>query len=202
MYTHKNGTVFRKVEQDDLKMLLDLKNESWWGTHTVLFANMRDQQRWFENLGDKLVFTILRDSEAMGFCVISDVDHISRKASISGSVVKEFRNNNNPRLIFEAGVDMAFEMFNFNRLEAEVLETNYSAQLLEVNILGFKVEGKKRMAVYKAGRYYDSIVLGLLRSEWESQERVQAMTGGCNQNFDHEKADKYVQRSRKNIQGV
>lgn len=202
MYTHKNGTVFRKVEQDDLRMLLDLKNESWWGTHTVLFANMRDQQRWFENLGDKLVFTILRDGEAMGVCVITDVDFISRKASISGSVVKEFRNNNNPRLIFEAGIDMAFEMFNFNRLEAEVLETNYSAQLLEVNILGFQIEGKKRMAVYKAGRYYDSIVLGLLRSEWEAQERVIAMAGGCNQNFDHEKADKYVQRSRKNIQGV
>lgn len=193
--------MFRKIEQDDLRLLLDLKNESWWGTHSVLFANMRDQQRWFENLGDKLVFTIVRDVP-MGVCVIADTDFVSRKASISGSVIKEFRNNNNPRLIFEAGIDFAFEMFNFNRLEAEVLETNYSAQLLEINILGFTVEGKKRMAVYKAGRYYDSIVLGLLRSEWESQERVQAMQGGCNQNFDHEKAEKFVQRSRKNIQGV
>lgn len=200
MYTHKNGTTFRKVEEEDLKLLLDLKNESWWGTHSVLFANMRDQQRWFENLGDKQVFTIIRGQAAMGVCVISDVDFISRKASISGSVVKEFRNNNNPRLIFEAGIDFAFEMFNFNRLEAEVLESNYSAQLLEVNLLGFTVEGKKRMAVYKAGRYYDSIVLGLLRSEWEQQARVKMMRG-CNTTVDHDKAERLVLRSRRNIQG-
>jgi RimJ/RimL family protein N-acetyltransferase len=199
MYTHKNGTTFRKVEEEDLKILLDLKNESWWGTHSVLFANMRDQRRWFENLGDKQVFTIIRDQAVMGVCVISDVDFISRKASISGSVVKEFRKNNNPRLIFEAGIDFAFEMFNFNRLEAEVLESNYSAQLLEVNFLGFTVEGKKRMAVYKAGRYYDSIVLGLLRSEWEQQARVKMMRG-CNITVDHDKAERLVLRSRRNIQ--
>jgi RimJ/RimL family protein N-acetyltransferase len=199
MYIHKNGTTFRKVEEEDLKILLDLKNESWWGTHSVLFANMRDQRRWFENLGDKQVFTIIRDQAVMGVCVISDVDFISRKASISGSVVKEFRKNNNPRLIFEAGIDFAFEMFNFNRLEAEVLESNYSAQLLEVNFLGFTVEGKKRMAVYKAGRYYDSIVLGLLRSEWEQQARVKMMRG-CNITVDHDKAERLVLRSRRNIQ--
>jgi RimJ/RimL family protein N-acetyltransferase len=199
MYNHKNGTVFRKVEQEDLQLLLDLKQESWWGTHSVLFANMRDQQKWFENLGDKLVFSIIRGQVVMGVCVISDVDYISRKASISGSVLKDFRNNNNPRLIFEAGIDFAFEMFNFHRLEAEVLESNYSAQLLEVNMLGFTVEGKKRMAVYKSGRYYDSIVLGLLRNEWEQQARIKLMRG-CNTNFDHDKAERLVQRSRKNIQ--
>jgi RimJ/RimL family protein N-acetyltransferase len=202
MYTHKNGITFRKVEEDDLRLLLDLKNESWWGTHSVLFANMRDQKRWFDNLGDKLVFSIIRGESVMGVCVVSDIDYISRKASISGSVIKDFRNNNNPRLIFEAGIDFAFEMFNFNRLEAEVLESNYSAQLLEVKMLGFTVEGKKRMAVYKAGRYYDSIVLGLLRSEWEQQDRVKELHGGCNTNFCHDKAEKFVQRSRKNIQGV
>jgi RimJ/RimL family protein N-acetyltransferase len=183
-----------------LRLLLDLKNESWWGTHTALFANMRDQKRWFENLGDKQVFTAVRD-EPVGVCVLSDMDPISRKASISGSIFKEFRNNDIPRTAFEAGVDFAFEMFNLNRLEAEVLECNYSAQLLEVKILGFVIEGKKRMAVYKAGRYYDSIVLGLLRSEWEQQPRIKAMRG-CNTTVDHDKLDRLVHRSRKNIQGV
>jgi hypothetical protein len=71
-------------------------------------------------------------------------------------------------------------MLNLQRLNAEVMQYNAAAFTIDVEHLGFKVEGIKRKAVYKCGQYYDSILLGLLREEWETQPRVQALEGCCN----------------------
>ena len=60
--------------------------------------------------------------------------------------------------------------------------------------MGFVIEGRRRKAVYKAGRYYDSIQLGLLREEWENHSRVQAYGNCCNDNFDHDQAEKFIAR--------
>ena len=78
------------------------------------------------------------------------------------------------------------------RVGAEVLETHSAAQYLEMGYLSFKVEGRRRRAVYKAGKYYDSIQLGILREEWESQDRVKKYGDCCNNNFDHFKAQECI----------
>ena len=85
------------------------------------------------------------------------------------------------------------------RVSAEVLECNAVAQHIHINYLGFKIEGRRRKAVYKSGRYYDSILLGLLREEWEQQERIKNYGGSCNTNFDHDFATRLVQRSNRGI---
>ncbi len=44
MYIHKNGLSLRKLERNDLTLLKELKNESWFGTHNISFVNDYDQQ--------------------------------------------------------------------------------------------------------------------------------------------------------------
>lgn len=198
MYKHKEGASLRKVERSDLKQLLVLKEESWWGTHSVTMSNMVDQERWLENLKDVCMIAEIMDDNGLvqpvGVGLCTDIDWINRTGKLSGSIYKEWRSPQNSRAAFLAGLDFSFEMLNLRRIEAEVMEYHIPAQNLEIGLLGFTVEGRKRKSVYKCGRYYDSLVLGILRDEWEQQDRVKSYDGCCNLGFDHHKAEKLIRR--------
>lgn len=204
MYKHKSGITVRKCIKSDLSDMLNARDDSWHGTHTYKFMNMEDQHKWYETLSSNtlcLVFTSLINTLniAIGCSIISDIDWVGKAAKISGVVYPKYRDDEHIRGCCAAGVDFAFEMLNLHRLDAEVLETNYVAQKYEIEYLEFKVEGRRKQAVYKAGKYYDSLVLGLLRDEWKTQQRVIGYGGSCNLTFDHDSATKLIDRSNNQI---
>jgi RimJ/RimL family protein N-acetyltransferase len=199
MYEHKDGINFRKIEASDLPALLELKRESWWGTHKSLIINSEDQRRWFESIPSDQLFLIAETRwdngwEPCGVAVYTNIDMISRTLQIAGSIYKAFRKTETVKNCFSGGLDFGFEMLNMQRIEAEVLEYNVPSQQLEIDHLGFTVEGRRRRAVYKCGRYYDSIQMGLLREEWEAQPRVKAYGDTCNKNFSHDKMERLSKR--------
>ena len=63
----------------------------------------------------------------------------------------------------------AFERINLNKVELEVHEFNTRAYEL-YRRLGFVEEGRLRGRVYRGGRYYDSIAMGIFRSEFAAAE--------------------------------
>lgn len=192
LYQHKDGIYLVKADTNDLEDLYQLKMESWWGTHKALITNMTDQKRWIETIPADQLFMIARSSttkEGVGVAVYTDIDWVNRSLNISGSIYQGQRKPDVTKSAFAAGLDFAFEILNMRRLGAEVLEFNRPAQSLEIDFLGFKVEGRKRQAVYRCGRYYDSFVLGLLREEWSQQSRVLSYGGSCNKTFKPELAD-------------
>jgi RimJ/RimL family protein N-acetyltransferase len=195
MYNHKDGINLRKIEKEDLPFLFEIKKESWWGTHKTLILNKDDQINWYNNIPENQLFMVGEDAETnefVGVAVYTDIDWINRSLSISGSVIKNQRKDFAIKG-FCAGLDFAFEILNMRRVEAEVLSYHKAAQFIEIEVLGFKVEGIKRQAVYKSGEYYDSIFLGILRTEWEKTSRVLDYKGCCNKNF-----RKYVKNKFKN----
>lgn len=206
MYQHKNGITLRKIERTDLSLLLSIKSESWWGIHHTLISNSDDQNRWFDSLGVNNLCMMAHmeshTSEPVGFGIYTNIDWVGHVLHLSGSIRKEFRRPDLVKAAFGAGLDFAFEILNMCRVEAEVLEYNSPAQRLEIDYLGFKIEGRKRKSVYKSGRYYDSYVLGILREEWEQDERVKAYGGSCNQVFSHQLAQKIIDRSSREDQLV
>lgn len=206
MYDHNDGISLRKIQQSDLKSLLSLKNESWWGTHDTPIINLEDQENWYSKLTNRTIVMmaeVKRDESSVmasvGVALLSNIDWIGRTLNLSGSIFKEQRKSNLVKPAFACGLDFCFEILNMERVGAEVLETHLAAQKLEVDYLGFKVEGRRRKAVYKSGVYYDSIVLGILKEEWENTLRVKTMletnTLSCNKNFDHNKAQRLISRS-------
>jgi RimJ/RimL family protein N-acetyltransferase len=196
MYTHKSGIKLRKADLTDLPDLLALKAESWWGTHRVVIANAHDQRKWFESLpADQLVMIAKHVTDAnIGVAIYSDIDHLSRTLKISGSVYKAHRQSDIVKSGFAAGLDFAFEVLNMHRVEAEVLEYHIPGQRLEIDYLGFKVEGRRRQAVYKCGRHYDSLVLGMLRDEWAGCERVKGYGDSCNEEFSPDRFQRLADR--------
>jgi RimJ/RimL family protein N-acetyltransferase len=200
MYEHKTGIRYRKVTQNDSTDLYRLKAESWWGTHTTPVMNHLDQFNWINGLDDKETLVMIAEAEVgpamksrweeVGVGVYSNFDWIGRTCNISGSIYKEHRKKHSKNA-FQCGLDFGFEILNMQRIQAEVLEYNIAAQKLEVEELGFTVEGRRRKAVYKAGQYYDSIMLGMLRVEWGATVYARYDTGtphpSCNNNVDHNK---------------
>lgn len=198
MYNHKNGITLRKINKNDLQDLLDFKNESWWGTHHVLIANISDQFNWYENIKSNELYMILEHGNTpVGVGCYTDIDWIARTLNISGGVYKSCRNIELSKKVFEAGLDFAFEMLNMQRLQAEVLETHVVAQKLEINHLGFVKEGVRRKAVYKCGQYLDSIMLGMLREEWLQNPRVVAYGESCNLNVNFQLFKKLMERQKR-----
>jgi RimJ/RimL family protein N-acetyltransferase len=68
----------------------------------------------------------------------------------------------------------AFETLNLNRVELQVYESNPRG-LHVYEKVGFKKEGVLRQHGYREGRYWDTVLMGILRPEWdEVKERLAA----------------------------
>jgi RimJ/RimL family protein N-acetyltransferase len=69
----------------------------------------------------------------------------------------------------EAVIDFAFNTLDFHRIEADVdLQNAGSLGLLEK--LGFKREGFFRERWYVYNQWQDSVMLGLLKQDWQSRK--------------------------------
>lgn len=174
-----------------------MKNESWWGTHKTLIINTDDQNNWYNNIPQDQLYLIgesCDQKDIVGIASYANIDWINRSLSISGSVLKKYRSKF-AISGFCAGLDFAFEILNMHRIEAEVLEYHIPAQKIEIDILGFKIEGIKRKSVYKCGKYYNSIILGILREDWEKSNRVLNYGDSCNLNFSHNLCKKLIEKN-------
>lgn len=171
MYTHENGITLRKVEHFDLSDLQSLKDESWWGTHHLTIVNCADQNKWFENLDNnkELVLMAKTGRDKVGVYILSNIDWISRSYDASYSVFENFRKKGYGFKIWQAGTDFGFKMLNMHRITAEVLSTNEASNKIIYDRAGFTQEGIKEKAIFKQGKYIDSIVYGMLVDNWRNR---------------------------------
>ncbi len=63
-------------------------------------------------------------------------------------------------------VGYAFETLNLNRVSLQVYEYNPRG-IRAYEKVGFRREGVLRQDVFRDGRYWDTIVMGILREEWK-----------------------------------
>ena len=69
-------------------------------------------------------------------------------------------------------IDHAFLTLNLNRIWLEVVEFNPRA-ILSYEKLGFRHEGRLRQHIFREGKYWDNLVMGIVRADWE-KDRAQA----------------------------
>jgi len=182
MYKHKNGITLIKISKSDLEELKNLKNESWFGTHTISFVNDTDQEKWFSNLDSNktlILKALNNNNEFVGVYKINNIDWVNRRYDSAHDVLENFRGKGYSKPVLEAGIDFGFEVLNMNRIDTEVLENNI-ASLKSALWVGFKQEGVKRKCIHKCGQYLDSIFLGLIKSDWMLLDRIKNYQGVCN----------------------
>ncbi|KAJ5833820.1 GNAT family acetyltransferase [Penicillium riverlandense] len=68
-------------------------------------------------------------------------------------------------------LDWGFTEQGLHRIELGTYELNERAQKAYVG-MGWVVEGRKREALFKAGRFWDVIIMGILAAEWKEKKRA------------------------------
>jgi RimJ/RimL family protein N-acetyltransferase len=130
--------------------------------------------KWFEEMQAKQgkehiylgVFT--PEGELLGDVQLANINWRDRTATWGGSVSRladrgTGHGTDAARTILRYG----FRELALHRVEGETAEFNAAARRA-MEKLGFREEGRRQQALYRAGRYWDSVIYGLLREEFES----------------------------------
>lgn len=110
---------------------------------------------------------VIKDGDLhIGNCGFNSIDYLNRKA-VFGILIGEKDNWGHgyapeaAKLILGYG----FDELNLHRISLEVYSHNKRAQRAYERV-GFIHEGAMREAYFRNGRYYDNLIMGILRSEW------------------------------------
>ncbi len=115
---------------------------------------------------DKTEFAIEADGECIGSCGLFEIDENSRQAEL-GIVIGdiEYWGRGCGREAVSLLLDYAFRQRNLRRVWLEVHSENERA-IRAYRACGFIEEGRMREHMWLAGRYVDSVLMGVLRRDW------------------------------------
>lgn len=168
-------TYLRPVELEDAPLLRYLMNEPAVTASFVGFnvpVSSEDQARWtatarLEPNGPWHLSIVERASlRAVGLASFTDIDWRNGSARTAVKLHPDFHGRG---LAIDAGLARtawAFFCAGLRRLEAQVVDFNDASQRL-IERAGYRLEGRRREAIYRDGRWCDVLVYGLLRSEAE-----------------------------------
>lgn len=168
--------ILRAVEEEDIEMLRELTNDPEFEKMIVGWSfpvSKKVQQEWFANCkngNQRLRYTIVTEADgAVGMIGLRDIDWKNGVASGLGMRIakKEIRTRGLATDAWMTLMRYAFEELRLNRVNGSALSYN-KASLRVCEKVGFQVEGVQRQAVYKNGQYWDVVMMGCLRSDYEA----------------------------------
>ena len=164
----------RPLESRNLDQIKEWRNELRQWTREWRFLNDDDQARWFQRVirdeRDRHIMFEIHDECFDGLIGVGGITPINWKDR-SGEVSLYI--GHRPALGGGCGthalaqiIRLGFRTMNLHRLTAEIYSYNATSLTL-FKRLGFVEEGRLRESRWWDGAYYDSIMLGLLASEYE-----------------------------------
>lgn len=132
-----------------------------------------DEEKWYNSLNPfgkgEYSFAIERieDGKYIGGCGINKVDWKNSVAEVGIFLGKPYWNKGYGTDAMRVLVNFIFSEMNINKVKLEVFSFNERA-IRSYEKVGFKIEGALREEIFRNGKYYNVIVMGLLRKEWNS----------------------------------
>jgi RimJ/RimL family protein N-acetyltransferase len=108
---------------------------------------------------------IILDNNTVGYFRLSNYSKENKNIYIGADIAKEYTGKGIAKDAYNKFIPYAFTIYNLNKISLEVLGTNERAINL-YNKLGFVKEGVKREEVLKNGIWVDSIIMSILKSEY------------------------------------
>lgn len=117
--------------------------------------------------GERLFFAIeTKDGTLIGDTALHPIDEKNRVGELLITIgEKEYWNKGYGTDTIRLVLKLAFEEVNLQKVELKVLEYNERA-IRVYEQCGFKREGVRRRAFFRDGRYYDQILMSILREEF------------------------------------
>ena len=108
------------------------------------------------------------DDLFIGTSAILNLNMFTHCAEIGITIAHpDYRGKGYGREIMLLTMRYGFEQFNLNRIQLRVMDYNTRAIRLYEK-LGFVHEAREREVFFHDGKYFDQLIMGMLRTEWEA----------------------------------
>jgi RimJ/RimL family protein N-acetyltransferase len=170
----------RAPERSDLQNFVSWLNdpEVRAGLSLNLPFSLVEEENWFENMLKRppaehpMVIEVHSDERwvMVGNVGLFDIDWRCRSGEVGIFIGdKSFWNRGIGSEVMRLILRHGFNTLNLNRIMLQVYETNPRA-IRTYEKAGFVIEGRKRQAMYKEGKYMDILMMSVLRSEWQDNQ--------------------------------
>jgi RimJ/RimL family protein N-acetyltransferase len=169
------------LERKHIDLFLKWFNDPEITQYLTMYKPMtRDMEEdWFNGLKHRQDSVFLsihiydeeKSDKVIGNCAIHVINNKNRTCSCGITIgEKEYQNKGYGTETMELLIEYGFNTLNMNRIELSVYNFN-SRALKTYQKVGFIEEGRKRQARYHNGKYYDEIIMAILRQDWEKRDK-------------------------------
>lgn len=110
--------------------------------------------------------TLKNEDTVIGMCGFNYWQRVDKRASIGFDLNRQFWKRGIMREALYAMLDFGFKEMELNRIEADASSEN-KASINLLQSLNFQQEGIQREQYYEDGQFYDLVLFGFLRREWQ-----------------------------------
>jgi RimJ/RimL family protein N-acetyltransferase len=122
-----------------------------------------------DSSGRSMQFVIDVDGHAVGTVSLFQFDELARHAEVGIAVLAEHRGKGVGTAAISRIVEFAFVRCNLRRVHLQAIASNHGA-IRAYEKAGFVTEGRQRQHAWVRGGYEDIVLMGILRSEWNSRQ--------------------------------
>jgi RimJ/RimL family protein N-acetyltransferase len=164
----------RAYRKEDLELRLSYINDpevvDGLISDTPYPMTSHEEEKWFESISalkDTYKFAIetLEDKEFIGGCSINAVDWKNRVATVGVFIGKNYWGKGYGTDAIKVLLSFIFLEMNMNKTRLITYSYNHRA-IRSYKKCGFQVEGVLRQEVFRGGKYFDKISMGILQEEF------------------------------------
>ena len=164
----------REIELSDIETVNSWRSDPELIGHLLApfrYISPETDKRWYDDYMANRASTVrcaivAENGKLVGLVSLVRIDCLSRSAELSIMIGRsEDRLQGAGSFAINEMLRHAFENLNLRRVELQVLEDNLCAQHVYEKA-GFKLEGLRREAVYKNGKYLNCKLYAVLRRDW------------------------------------
>jgi RimJ/RimL family protein N-acetyltransferase len=157
---------FRELRPSDLPFLLEVRNASRAMLHDDRAFTLAQARAWYENTHPRF-YLVMLGGAPIGYFRTSNWDDANKSIYVGCDLHPDHRGKGLASAAYRTFLRFLFDQCGMNKVSLEVLEHNEHAKRLYQR-LGFVLEGTKRREVWRDGRYLDSLMFSMLKSEFIS----------------------------------
>ncbi len=170
----------RAAERDDIPQFV-----AWLNDPEVLQFLMRnmplskaEEENWFDRMlqgpAAERVLVIEASTDpgwkAIGNTSFMDIDWVNRSAEVGIFIgEKDYWNRGYGREVMKLMLRYGFNTLNLHRIWLRVYEHN-TRGIRAYEHAGFVHEGRLRQDSFRGGRYYDTLIMSVLKTEWQDSD--------------------------------
>lgn len=156
---------FEKINYTHLEFVNRVRNEyAEEYLHDSRIFTLKETKNWYHTSNPNFWMIIL-DSDIVGYFRLSNYSEKNKYIYIGADIAPEYTGKGIAKEAYKKFIPYVFNTYNVNKLSLEVLATNERAINL-YNKLGFVKEGVKREEFLKKENWVDSIIMSILKSEY------------------------------------